>query len=143
LLAQPGGIDADHAIGGEEVGLVLELPQPRLQVRPLPAACGLPGRSADQRGNLLIEPELLPALGRGRRAAQGRVLADHPGEVQRRVDPLLRSNHRVGADLAEYAKQASQPLLGVHLDSDLAATDLRAERHARYRVGAARDGLRC
>jgi hypothetical protein len=59
LLAQPGGIDAGLAVCGEEVGLILELPQQRLQVRPLPAACGLPGRSAEQCGNLPVGPRLV------------------------------------------------------------------------------------
>ena len=53
LVAQPGGVDAGLALNGQEAGLVLELPQHRLQVRPLPAACGLPGRSAEQCGDLL------------------------------------------------------------------------------------------
>jgi hypothetical protein len=66
LLVQPGGVDAGLAINGQQVGLVLELPQHRLQVRPLPASCSLPGRSAEQRRDLFIEPELLPAFGRGR-----------------------------------------------------------------------------
>jgi hypothetical protein len=73
LFAQPAGVDAGLAIGREEVGLVLKLPQHRLQVRPFQAASGLPERPAGQRGNLLGDPELLLAFGRG--AALGGALA--------------------------------------------------------------------
>jgi hypothetical protein len=75
LFAQPAGVDAGLAIGREEVGLVLKLPQHRLQVRPFQAASGLPERPAGQRGNLLGDPELLLAFGRGRGAALGGALA--------------------------------------------------------------------
>jgi len=101
LLAQPGGIDPSLAIGGEEVRLVLELPQQCLQVQPLPASCGLPGRSAEQRGDLLIEPEPLPAFGRGRTAALDGALPGRSGAVLRRADPLLGGNYRVAADFPE------------------------------------------
>ena len=76
-------------------------------------------------GNLLIEPELLPAFGRSRRAALGSALADGPGEVRRRVDPPLRGNYRVRADFAQYVEEAGEPLLGVHLEGDLAVADLQ------------------
>jgi len=46
-----------------------------------------------------------------------------PGEIHCRVDPLLRGNYRVGADLAEYVEEAGEPLHGVHLDGDLPATE--------------------
>jgi hypothetical protein len=54
LLAQPRGVDAGLALGGEQVGFVLELAQQRLEQRPLRPGRGLPRRVSVQRRELLM-----------------------------------------------------------------------------------------